>query len=269
LRTSSAVRQRSTSLGQENGSDVWTEAQHAPFTSDARNYRFVALQPIVNRHGKIFGNEALSPSGWDICFTGHPNAATWMMVEDWLLHGLDELARGSRIFLNCTREALIGGLLTVLPRTVVIELPETIEADAETLKACRRMKALGYQIALDDFQFSGRTAPLIELADYIKVDFRLCGQEQRGELVRFLRGSRITLLAEKIETKDEFEIAVEQGFHLFQGYYFGRPAIYSKRRRGAYIFPPFEDVGLTHICADVDPEPGSLAHASSSIAMAK
>jgi EAL and modified HD-GYP domain-containing signal transduction protein len=71
---------------------------------------------------------------------------------------------------------------------------------------------------------------LIRLADYVKVDFRLSGKEERREIIRRLKTSTTTLVAEKIETNEEFETARGEGFQLFQGYYLGRPKIFSKRK---------------------------------------
>jgi c-di-GMP-related signal transduction protein len=201
-----------------------------PSGFDARDHRFLALQPIFNRQRKIFGYEALSRSGWDNWFTGNPDTATQTLVGDWMLDGIHALAAGSTTFLNCTREALVGGLLTLLPASTVLELLETVEPDKEVLTACRRMKALGYQIALDDFQHSEKMEDLIELADYVKVDFRVSDKDERREIIRRLKRSSTILVAEKIETSEEFEMASGEGFRLFQGYYLGRPRVFSKRK---------------------------------------
>ena len=201
-----------------------------PSDSGACYHHFLALQPIFNRRKKIFGYEALSRSGWDNRFTGDSDAATKMMIRDWMFHGLDELSGGCRTFLNCTREALVGGLLTLLPSSTVLELLETVEPDNEVLTVCRKMKSLGYQIALDDFRHCEKMEGLIALADYIKVDFRLSCKEERREIIRRLKRNTATLVAEKIETNEEFEMALEEGFRLFQGYYLARPKIFSKRK---------------------------------------
>ena len=211
----------------------WMEAQWAPPRADAFNRHYVALQPIFNRRGKIFGYETLARSGWNNRFDGDSDAATRMMVENWTRHRLDRVTEGLPVFLNCTREALVDGILTQLPRTTVLELLETIVPDDEILSACRKMKALGFKIALDDFQFSERMRDFIDLADYIKVDFRISDKEERKEIFRRLRKRRVILIAEKIETIEEFESAIEEGFQLFQGYYLGYPRVYSKRK-----FPP-------------------------------
>lgn len=195
---------------------------------DLYSSRFLALQPIFDRGREIFGYEALARSGWDNQFTGDSDTATRLMIGDRILHRFEELTRGHRIFVNCTREALVRGLLTRLPPSTVLELLETVESDNEVLVACRRMKALGYQIALDDFQQSEKTNGLLALADYVKVDFRLSCKEERGEIIRCLERNTMTLVAEKIETSEELESAFEEGFQLFQGYYLGRPKIFSK-----------------------------------------
>ena len=216
--------------------DRFGKAVGSPRTSPgstACDYRFLALQPIFNRRREIFGYEALSRSGWDNRFTGDSDAATKMMVRDWMFDGLDELTGGCRIFLNCTREALVGGVLTLVSPLTVLELLETVEPDKEVLAACHKMKALGYQIALDDFRHRETMEGLIALADYIKVDFQLSSKEERREIVCCLKRNTATLVAEKIETNEEFEMALGEGFRLFQGYFLGRPKIFSKHK----VFP--------------------------------
>ena len=145
------------------------------------------------------------------------------------MYGFGDLTRGATTFLNCTRESLVEGLVTLLPKSTVLELLETIEPDEEVLCACRNFKAKGYQIALDDFQYSDRMEGLVELADYIKIDFRLSGKKERSDVRRLLSGSKATLVAEKVETAEELKIAIDEGFELFQGYFFCRPTVFSRR----------------------------------------
>jgi EAL and modified HD-GYP domain-containing signal transduction protein len=149
------------------------------------------------------------------------------MIDDWLLHGLDELTVGARTFINCTFAALTGGSLTLLPTRTVLE---TVEPSPEVVSACRKMKVLGYQIALDDFQLAKKMDVLLPLADYVKVDFRLTDSGQRSAIVRRVKGLATIPVAEKIETEEEFDAAVAEGFRLFQGYCLGAPVLFSKKR---------------------------------------
>ena len=210
--------------------EEWRVAHWAPAASEAGSHRFVALQPIFDRRRKIFGYEALSRSKWENRFAGDPDTATQTMIDDWLLHGLDELTAGARTFINCTFQALTSGSLTLLPTRIVLELLETVEPSPEVVSTCRKMKLLGYQIALDDFQLAKKMDVLLALADYVKVDFRLTDSEQRRAIVRRVKGLATIPVAEKIETEEEFDAAVAEGFRLFQGYSLGAPVLFSKKR---------------------------------------
>jgi c-di-GMP-related signal transduction protein len=225
-----SLRRRGTTRRLGDGHEEWVEAQWAPAASEAGSHQFVALQPIFDRRRKVFGYEALSRSKWENRFTGDPDTATQTMINDWLLHGLGELTGGSRTFINCTIEALTGGSWTLLPTRTVLELLESVEPNPEVVSVCRKIKALGYQIALDDFQLSQKMDVFLALADYVKVDFRLTDSDHRRAIVRRLKGLATIPVAEKLETPEEFDTAVAEGFRLFQGYSLGAPVLFSRRR---------------------------------------
>jgi EAL domain len=138
--------------------------------------------------------------------------------------GLDVLCDGRRAFLNCTRDTLIKGLVTLLPSTsTVVEILETVPSDPEVMTACQSLKQQGYMIALDDYVAGDRRAPLAEMADIIKVDLQLTTEPQRQELIKQFGPWRCRMLAEKVDTQAEFVQAQDQGFVYFQGYFFRRP----------------------------------------------
>lgn len=192
--------------------------------------RFIARQTIFDRNRSVYGYELLFRSGWENCFRGDTDEATRLMIADGALYGFHDLTRGTPTFINCTRESLVNGLVTLLPTSTVLEIVETVVGDTEVLDACERYKNLGYKLALDDFQMHDRMEGLIGLADYIKVDFSLSDAEERREILRALKGRKVTLLAEKVETEQEFEAALAEGFTLFQGYFFCHPTVFSKKR---------------------------------------
>jgi EAL and modified HD-GYP domain-containing signal transduction protein len=71
--------------------------------------------------------------------------------------------------------------------------------------------------------------PLTEMADIIKVDFRSTSAEQRAEIMRRHGPWRCRMLAEKVETREEFFAARKAGFIYFQGYFFCQSEILSTR----------------------------------------
>jgi c-di-GMP-related signal transduction protein len=184
------------------------------------SHRYFALQPIVSLSRRAIGCEALFRTELAEPFQANPSAATRTMIDNWLLYGFEDLTDGHLTFLNCTRETLLSGLLTLLPKWAVFEILETVEPDEEVLKACRKLKKQGYLISLDDFESPEKMAGFLELADFIKIDFRISEYKERIRLMRSLKGTRAILIAEKIETEEEFRLAKWEGFQLFQGYYF-------------------------------------------------
>lgn len=207
---------------------IWMEGGNISSNSDRRC--FIGLQPIFDRRGSVFGYEALcrtEPTNW---FTGDSLDATHSIIRDWLLDGLYRFTGTKPVFVNCTRQDLIEGFVALPPVPIIAEVLETVEVDEWVLGACRELRTLGIQIALDDFELCGSNERLIELASYVKVDFQLCSKEQRKEILDCLRTKSIRFIAEKLETREEFETARDEGFDLFQGYYLAHPLLLSKDR---------------------------------------
>jgi c-di-GMP-related signal transduction protein len=191
---------------------------------EARPLVYVARQPIVDREEKVFGYELLFRNGLENAFSGDTNEASRATLDRSLLMGLDVLCDGRRAFVNCTRDTLIKGLVTLLPSTsTVVEVLEDVPPDAEVIAACRSLKEAGYMIALDDYVADDPREPLAEIADIIKVDLRLTTEEQRIALIQRHGRWRCRMLAEKVETQSDFLKARDQGFVYFQGYFFRRP----------------------------------------------
>ncbi len=186
--------------------------------------RFVARQPILDRVQKVFGYELLFRNGTENYFSGDPESASRSMVDSSLLFGLDALCRGTRAFVNCTRDVLVKDVVTLLPpHQTVVEILETVEPEERVFAACKRLKEAGYLIALDDFVANDPRAPLSPLADIIKVDIRATQPDERTEIVRRFGSAKCRMLAEKLETQQEFIQTRNLGFTYFQGYFFCKP----------------------------------------------
>ena len=187
---------------------------------------FVARQPIFDRHRHVVGYELLFRSSRENIFgKNDPNKASLKMMDTTLLgFGLDALVGDKPAFFNATREVLVREHWAVLPPAkTVIEVLETVEPDAEVVGACLGLKKAGYQLALDDFVFRPEYEPLLELADIIKVDFLLTKGAERKRLADVYGTRGVQMLAEKVETHEEFEAGLAAGYTLFQGYFFCKP----------------------------------------------
>jgi c-di-GMP-related signal transduction protein len=200
-------------------------ARVLPVPKDVKQLRFVARQPIFDREENVFGYELLFRNGLEnACTGGDPDTASRATLDSSLLMGLDVLCDGRRAFVNCTKDTLIKGLITLLPsHSTVVEILESVPPDPDVMAACQRLKEAGYMIALDDYVAGDPREPLAEMADIIKVDLKLTTPQQRAQLIKRYGPWRCRMLAEKVETQEEFIAARDQGFVYFQGYFFRKP----------------------------------------------
>lgn len=197
----------------------------------ASGQRFVARQPILDRGQKVFGYELLFRDGVENYFNcDDPDRAARATLDSSLMLGVGTLCHNSRAFVNCTREVLLKDLVTLLPPSqTVVEVLETVEPEDRVIAACKRLKEAGYLIALDDFAPNDPRVVLCEFADMIKVDVLATKLEERVGMLRRFGSAKCKMLAEKLETPQEFLQAKNMGFTYFQGFFFCKPEVVSGR----------------------------------------
>ncbi|MGD0428742.1 MAG: HDOD domain-containing protein [Candidatus Acidiferrales bacterium] len=193
--------------------------------------RFLARQPIFNSARVVYGYELLFRSGPENRYDGTaPDKASASTVDSILLFGMDRLTPGCRSFLNCTRDFLIRDFATMLPKDrVVLEILESVAMDDEVRNACRRLKNAGYLLALDDFEDRPDWKPLVAMADFIKVDLLATPPADQLRLAQTYLPMNIHMLAEKVETYDDFNRTRAWGYAYFQGYFFSKPEMLSRK----------------------------------------
>lgn len=193
---------------------------------------FVARQPIFDKIKRVVAYELLFRSGFENFFSADDGDTATQTVIGGVVNifGLTSLTGGKPVFINFTKPLLVSKLALVLPPShLVIELLETIEPDEEVLEACGELKRHGYLIALDDFVLRPGYEPLISVADIVKVDFLQVKGGERKKISQYFARSEVRLLAEKVETMDDFREAVQLGYTYFQGFFFSKPEIVSGR----------------------------------------
>ena len=193
---------------------------------------FIARQPIFDTLQKVYGYELLFRSGLDNVFrSSDPDQATSKVLTDsFSVFGMSTLTGGKSAFINITRDILLKDYVFLIPKDeIVLEILENIQPDAEVINACERLKKAGYVLAMDDFVYSDSYKPLVDLADFIKVDFLQTGEEERKALLERCRSNGIRFLAEKVENLKTFDEAKRIGYSYFQGYFFSKPTILSRK----------------------------------------
>ena len=158
---------------------------------------FVARQPIFDRHRHVYAYELLFRSGLKNAFGGmDPDRASIKVIADGFIRfGLQRLTGGKRAFINFTRDTLVKGYATLLPKdSIVVEILEDVEQDHEVFDACRALKQRGYMIALDDVVCDDWDNPLVGFADIIKVDFRASNDRTKAALPGLMAARKIKAL---------------------------------------------------------------------------
>jgi EAL and modified HD-GYP domain-containing signal transduction protein len=190
----------------------------------------IARQPILNREGRRAGYELLY-RGDRLGECDADTAATArVLVEALGSIGASEISGSSSLFVNfgsaLLNETALFSMLS--PDDVIIEVLESAEPSSQLLVSIAALKAKGFRVALDDFIYTPKLEPLLDLADFVKIDVLAC-KDVLEQAVAQLLPRRIPLLAEKVETRVDFERCMALGFELVQGYYFCRPETLNRR----------------------------------------
>jgi c-di-GMP-related signal transduction protein len=212
---------------------------------------FVARQPIFTRKLKIYGYELLFREGTTNVFPGtEGNEATSKLISDSFFNiGVESITGGKRAFVNFTQELLVRKVPMMFSKEdITIEVLEDVQPTEAVIAACREMSSAGYQIALDDFLYRPDLDPLLTLSTLVKIDWAATSRDQREEIIRLLEAYPVKFLAEKIETYEDFQEAVEMNFHYFQGFFFSKPQIFKSKD----ISP--QKLNLLRIIAEVNKE---------------
>ena len=212
----------------------------------------MARQPILDRLGHVHAYELFLRSETRDIFRETSDEATRTMIDNALVFGLNYLTCGQPAFLKCSAASLNERMVDVLPAGMtILNLHESAEPTRELISTCRTLKASGFRIALGSYCWKSGYEPLVELADYIKVDFTELPTSGRRFLQRHAVGVATALVAEKVETQTDYQDACNEDFGLFQGYYFCRPELFKNRKVPANRVSHIKIIQLLH-CSPID-----------------
>lgn len=196
----------------------------------------VARQPIFDSELHILAHELLyrASAGDNVAVLNDARAATLNVIMNACLEiGLDHLVGSKPAYINFPKELLVGDAplpLPLPPERIVIEVLEDVSADPEVMNSVAALRRHGHMVALDDFSFEHSDAALLDLADVVKVDIMNLDTVQLERTCKALHSRNLLLIAEKIETLEQFEHCRRLGFRGFQGFFLHRPETFSGRR---------------------------------------
>ncbi len=187
---------------------------------------YIARQPILTIHKRLFAYELLY-RGYDdntLSDVSGNKATTSLLTSAFLTEGISSISGSKPCFINFTEDLLLKNVPFSFPKSqIVVEVLEDVRPTKKVIEALKNLSTNGYKIALDDFVYDRKLEPLIELAEIIKIDVRLTPLDDILKTLNELSRFKVKLLAEKVESLEEFEKANKLGFKYFQGYFFSKP----------------------------------------------
>ena len=188
---------------------------------------YIARQPIVDAEHRLIAYELLfrhSAFAQSAHIASDVDAGISVLSNTLFNMGTEWLLKGKLAFVNMEVSMLMSSFSTLLPKdNVVIEVLETVRVTPDVLERLRELKEAGYRFALDDFHYLPESEPLLPLASYVKLDVLEHSPRDLARMVNDLRKYPVKLVAEKVETPEQFRHCRSLGFDYFQGYYFARP----------------------------------------------
>ncbi|HEY7985511.1 MAG TPA: EAL domain-containing protein [Methylophilaceae bacterium] len=217
---------------------------------------FLGRQPILDAQQGTFAYELLFRSGQHLTagVTDDLLASATVIINTISELGLDSVLENHAGFINVSRSLLMGDVLELLPHNrIVIELLETVEIDNDVIERCRQLKAQGFRLALDDFEYTPVYDALFPIVDIIKFDVMLSSREEITKTLTILkRWPHLKMLAEKVETQEEFDYFKTLNFNLYQGYFFAKPSVLSTKKSNPNQITLLRALGLLMSDAEVD-----------------
>jgi EAL and modified HD-GYP domain-containing signal transduction protein len=203
----------------------------------AHNF-YIAKQPIVDLKGQTYGYELLfrtldSSGSLKAIFKDELLATAKVLVNALNHFGMHSLVSDNIAFVNIDQEFLLDPIILSIPKErFVLEILEDTVVNERTIERVRQLKELGYRLALDDVHcndgFIERFTPIFPYIDILKLDVSLIKDEALKKYLSSFEKYSFKMLAEKVETKEQYEEYKAYGCELFQGYFFAKPSIEQK-----------------------------------------
>lgn len=210
---------------------------------------YTARQAIFNRKKNVVAYELFFRDGEKNSFPDVDGdaATSKLLLDSHFNQGLHKLTSGKIALINFPEKAIRKQLPTLLPSDqIIVEILETVRPSPEVYESCRQLFHKGYKLALDDFEYTKDWDPFLKLTRMVKIDVMATPLHTIGPLISKLKSyKKLKLLAEKVETQEEFKHAKELGFDFFQGYFFCKPEVITQRDvkiNHAVVFAMYQEI---------------------------
>ena len=187
-------------------------------------FAFIARQPILDAGKSVFAYELLFRDGKNGSYPIHDEKKSKYIAEQFHPLGLDDICGEKSSFITFTSDTLISRFPTTLnPERVIVELADPTDNTVALFEACQHIKQMGFKLAIDDPMMVGTQHDIFPLIDIVKVDVSKTRFDTIEKQISRYHDANVKLVAEQVNTQDNFSVCVDLGFDLFQGYFFSQP----------------------------------------------
>jgi len=193
---------------------------------------FIARQPIYDNQQSVIGYELLYRNSTinRAIFEDGNLASSDTIINSFMNIGIDTLVGSTLAFIYLPEKFLLNqDLIPMFKEQCVFEILEDIEITDTVIESIQQMKAAGYKLALDDFIYGEDKIPLLELADYIKLEVNQATDDELRLQMKQLEPYQGKLIAEKVENDELLTRCQALGFQYFQGFFFCHPQIIQQK----------------------------------------
>ena len=192
----------------------------------------LARQPIFDRKKRLIAYELLSRSGSINLFMDKDGDVATTTLVSQIVDQLDlsELTASKPAFINFTPGLVQQGAYTELPsEEVVVELDGVEQVTDDLVTACKALVGKGYRLSIGEFAANEQLQRLLPLAHFVKIDVEQ--HDLAGCVATAKAGGdgKQFLIANKVETQEQFQVAHDLGVGGFQGFFFCKPEVIRRK----------------------------------------
>jgi c-di-GMP phosphodiesterase len=200
---------------------------------------YVGRQPVYTPSMEIFGYELLyrAKENTKALHEDGEKASSQVIFNTFIELGIDKIIEDKLAFLQVDRIYLTGKVMLPFPKEqVVMCIPPWVDIDDELLVSMEILHNEGYWLALEDHPDLELNETITRCINILKLNIhRYPLSSLRDRVLEFRRFSS-RLLADHVQTQEEFDTCRELGFDFYQGNFLSQPKLIHGRRLPARRF---------------------------------
>lgn len=129
-------------------------------------------------------------------------------------------------FLNVTESFIRTESLPNLSRhNLVIDLKRQSVINSDLVNSLKKYVEAGYRLVLDDFDYEPSYDEILKIAHIVRIDISKHSEESISRHIHDVSRFKVSVLAENVQSYEEYERCQVLGFKLFQGPFLSKPTL--------------------------------------------